>query len=348
MGIPQVNLGGKSVGHIGYGLLGLSFDPKLSQEACFQAMKTAADAGATAWSTATYYGRPDPHHNLKLIAAFFEKYPEYGNLITLVVKGGLQQMRPVSDINIIREELLQVKAIFGAKPIDVYGFARLPKEITLAETFTMLGTLQGEGLFNHIGVSEMKAESLARALKVCRLLRIPTHATQICNIAVVEIEVSLWSFDQEIQAVVEWSKANSVPIFCYSPLGRGLLTGQYRKESDLGGMQAMHPRFQGDAFLQNIKLVESLEGIAERKGIKITQLALAWLVHISPFNIPIPGSAKPDRVEENSESANIVLTAEDLVDINQILNEFQPKGGRYPESHADLLVCLTVLNRTVF
>jgi len=110
-------------------------------------------------------------------------------------------------------------------------------------------------------------------------------AQQIIPVGVVEIEVSLWSFEQEIQDVIAWSKKNKVPVFCYSPLGRGFISRTYSKPEDIpdGDFKKYLPRFQGEAFYENLKLVDALDGLAKEKGMKTTQLALAWITSLSPY-----------------------------------------------------------------
>lgn len=101
----------------------------------------------------------------------------------------------------------------------------------------------------------------------------------------IEIEVSLWSYEKEIQDVITWSKTHSVPVFCYSPLGRGFISRTYKSPEDIpdGSFQKMLPRFQGEAFYENLKLVNTLDELAKEKGLKTTQLALAWITNISPY-----------------------------------------------------------------
>ncbi|OCF43190.1 pyridoxal reductase [Kwoniella heveanensis CBS 569] len=323
MSIPQVTVAGKSVGRVGYGLMQLTWNPKPpAEEVSFAAMKAAADAGATCWSTATFYG-PD-FANIHLIANFFKKYPEYKDKIVLVIKGGADYTTIApkgDDIDFVRKELKHVQSILGDKTIDVFSYARLP-DAPLEEAFKILVTLQKEGLFKDIGASEMSVESLDKALK-------------ITPIAIIEIEVSLFSFEPAIRSVVDWSRNHKVPIFAYSPLGRGFLTRTYKSPEDIpeGDFKKYVPRFQGEAFYENLKLVDKLDEIAQAKGVETSQLALAWIVSLSDYTIPIPGSSNPDRVKSNTSSANIKLTSDELTTISDILDSFEVKGTRYP-AHA--------------
>jgi pyridoxine 4-dehydrogenase len=107
----------------------------------------------------------------------------------------------------------------------------------------------------------------------------------VCKIAVIEIEVSLWSWEQEIRDVVAWSRETETPVFCYSPLGRGFITRTYQSPEDIpeGDFKKSSPRFQGEAFYENLKLVDQLDELAKQKGVSTPQLALAWIVALSPF-----------------------------------------------------------------
>ncbi|WVQ83177.1 hypothetical protein IAT38_005316 [Cryptococcus sp. DSM 104549] len=321
--MPTISVAGKPVGRMGYGLMQLTWGHDIpSQETSLAAMKAAADSGATCWSSATFYGpHENPYANLELIATFFAKYPEYKSKIVLVVKGGmdLATLSPKgNDVDFVRGEVLKTKEILGDKEIDVFSLARLP-DGPVESTFEGLVTLQKEGLFNAIGVSEMGVKSLEKAIKVT-------------PIAVNEIEVSLFSYEADIRATVAWCTKNRVPIFAYSPLGAGLLTRTYKSPDDIpkDSVKAMFPRFQGEAFYENLKLVDILDGFAEKRGVKTSQLALAWVLGLSDIAIPIPGSSKADRVRENNESTQITLTPEEYAEINKILDGFEVKGDRYP------------------
>ncbi|WRT66583.1 uncharacterized protein IL334_003542 [Kwoniella shivajii] len=318
--IPQTTVAGHKVGRVGYGLMQLTWTPKPpTEEVSFAAMKAAADSGATCWSTATFYG-PE-FANIKLISKFFQKYPEYKDKITLVVKGGADYttIQPKGDdVEFLRSDIKQTQDILGDKKIDVYSLARLPEE-PVEKVFQTLESLRKEGLFGAVGASEMGVESL-------------TKAQEVTQIAIIEIEVSLFSFEKAIRDVVKWSSDNKVPIFAYSPLGRGFLTRTYKSPEDIpeGDFKKMVPRFQGEAFYENLKLVDRLDEIASKKGVNTSQLALAWIVGLSDYTIPIPGSSKVERTQENTSSANIKLTSEENKIIGEILDSFEIKGTRYP------------------
>ncbi|ODN74524.1 hypothetical protein L202_06897 [Cryptococcus amylolentus CBS 6039] len=318
-----VNVAGHQVGRMGYGLMQLTWTAKpVPDITAFAAMKAAADHGSTCWSSATFYGPPDDRFaNLKLIRRFFDTYPEYKNQVVLAVKGGVDftSRGPVGDdLDFLRDELKTSKDILGDKAIDVFSVARLPNS-PVEDVFKGLVTLQKEGWYSAIAASEMSAASLEKASK-------------ITPIALNEIEVSLISYEPSIRAAIAWSQTNKVPFFAYSPLGRGLLTRTYKTPEDAAGQVAGHiPRFQGDAFYENMKLVDLVEEIAGKKGVKAGELALAWVYGTSDYAVPIPGSSKPERVIENINAANIKLTPDELKAISNLLETFEVKGGRYAD-----------------
>ncbi|TYJ52209.1 hypothetical protein B9479_007197 [Cryptococcus floricola] len=321
--IPTTTVAGKTVGRVGFGLMQLTSNPKPpSQEASFAAMKAAVDAGSNLWSSASFYGNPgDNFANIKLIAAFLAKYPEYKDKIVLVVKGGVDytNLRPIADIDYWRNEIKQMQEILGDKKLDVFSLARLP-DAPVEEVFTNLKTLKDEGLFDSVAASELGAESLEIANKITPL-------------AINEIEISLFSYDTSIRSAIAWHNKNKIPVFAYSPLGRGFFTRTYKSPEDIpeGDFARLFPRFQGKAFYENLKLVDKLDEIAGRKGVTGSQVALAWIVGLSDYTIPLPGSSNPERIAQNVSSASITLSPAETKEINDFLDTFEVQGTRYPE-----------------
>jgi pyridoxine 4-dehydrogenase len=119
------------------------------------------------------------------------------------------------------------------------------------------------------------------------------------------------------------------------------MTRKWKTPEDVpkGSFQSMSPRFQGEAFYDNLKIVDELDRLAKEKGLETSQLALAWWYWADIQIIPIPGSSNAKRVKQNTESADIKLSEDDLKEINRILQSFEIKGGRYPDHSAGLLVC---------
>ncbi|KAK8847664.1 hypothetical protein IAR55_005523 [Kwoniella newhampshirensis] len=317
-----ITVAGKQVGRIGYGLMQLTWNAAPAPyEDLFPAMKAAADAGATCWSSATFYGANNA--NVRLIRAFFDKHPEYKDKIVLTIKGWVNTATavPVNDLDFLRKDVQEVKDILGDKEIDVYLPARLDlASSTVESVFGKFAILQQEGLFRSIGVSEVTAETLEKISKVVSL-------------AMIENEVSLFTQDQATRKVIEWSTKNKVPILAYSPLGRGFLAGRFKKQEDIpaNSLLRVYPWFQGEAFENNAKLAEKLEEIGKKKGVRSSQLALAWLTQLSDQILPIPGSSNPERIVSNSKAADIKLTPEELEEINKWADANKTLGDRYAD-----------------
>ena len=182
------------------------------------------------------------------------------------------QTRLTLSIENMRAQLKEAKGYLGAKEIDVVAYARVFPGYTAAQLAQNLVTLRDEGYFREIGASETRVSSLEAMSK-------------IAPVSVVEIEVSLWCFDQDIQDVVAWSEKNKVPVFAYSPLSRGFIARRFRTPEDIpaGSVQSVSPRFQGQAFYDNLKIVDMLDEMAEKKGLKTSQMAIAWVSSINPY-----------------------------------------------------------------
>lgn len=174
-----------------------------------------------------------------------------------------------------RALLKETQELLGADvPISVYLPARLDLAQGKADPVKYMAPfdeLRKEGLFGALGVSEVRVETLEKLATAYSL-------------AVVEIEVSLWSYEQEIQDVIAWSTKTGTPVFAYSPLGRGFITRTYKTPEDIpeGSFQRYVPRFQGDAFYHNLKLVDQLDAIAAQRNLTTAQLAIAWVASRGP------------------------------------------------------------------
>lgn len=324
--IPQNRtIAGRPVGQVGFGLMGLTWgSSKPSTEESIAVMKAAVDAGATAFSSATFYDNPgESYTNVKLIRAFFDAYPEYSNKVTVILKGGIKNLGPVKLDEfkpIVKEEIEKSLEILGKdRGIDVFSPARIHAGEKIEDYMEVLKEYKDQGLIKAIGLSECKAETVERASK-------------IANVACLEIEVSLWSYEPTIRNAVEYCGKNNIPVLAYSPLGRGFLTRKYAKPEDIpaDSFLAHIPRFQGEAFYKNLELVDKLDEIAKKKGTSTSQLALAWLTSLNDMVIPIPGSSKASRVKDNTAAGNIHLSAEELKTINDTLEAAEIAGGRYP------------------
>jgi len=174
-----------------------------------------------------------------------------------------------------------------------------------------------EGKFDHIGVSEVRAETLRRA-------------NAIHPISIVEIEVSPWSYEEETKNVLATAKELGITVAAYSPLGKGFLTGQIKKFDDLpeGDFRRSLVRFKDENMKHNYAIVDALSNIAKRKGASSAQLSLAWVSSLGPNVIPLVGSSHAKRTLENLGALDVDFTPEDLEAVNEVLQTHSIQGDR--------------------
>ncbi|KAL5342084.1 NADP-dependent oxidoreductase domain-containing protein [Aspergillus crustosus] len=323
--VAPTSIVGKIVGPIGYGLMGFSRPwAPVDYSVATKIMKTALEQGATFWNGGLHYGTPTAN-SLHLLKHYFTQHPEDTEKVTLSIKGAynVKTHLPDGSPEGIRASVEQALSILdGVKKIDIFECARVHPEIPIETSIGALAELVEEGMIGGIGISEASAKTIRRA-----------HAVH--PIAAAEIEFSLFTTDALENGVVEACHELNIAIIAYSPLGRGWLTGQIHKHSDLAetDMRRMLPRFQPEVFDNNVKLVEAVENIAERKGVSMAQVAIAWVR--AQGAIPIPGATTEDRVLENIK--DVVMTEGELQDIHNIIEGFVVKGERYEGKHEKLL-----------
>jgi len=200
--------------------------------------------------------------------------------------------------------------------MDLFECARVDPNIPIEETIALLAQLIKEGKFDHIGLSECSAETLRRAHKV--------HP-----IAAVEIEVSLWSYEEETKKVIAAAEELGVAVIAYSPLGYGAITGKVNLESlDKDDHRCRYDWFQEENLRNNQKIVDALTTFAQRKGATVAQVAIAWVSSRGSHVIPLPGSSNIVRTKENLGAADIEFSTEELREIER-LGSTGVKGGRY-------------------
>ncbi|HVG34133.1 MAG TPA: aldo/keto reductase [Pyrinomonadaceae bacterium] len=204
--------------------------------------------------------------------------------------------------------------------IDLYYQHRVDPNTPIEDTVGAMSQLVQEGKVRYLGLSEASSETIRRAHKV--------HP-----IAALQSEYSLWTRDIEAE-ILPTCRELGVAFVAYSPLGRGFLTGEFKSPADLAEDDRRHmfPRFQGENFEQNLRLVERVREIAASKGCKPAQLALAWVLAQGPDIVPIPGTKRRKYLEENAESVAIELTEDELRRIDEIARPEAVAGERYPEA----------------
>ena len=213
----------------------------------------------------------------------------------------------------------------GVEVIDLYYQHRVDPTVPIEDTWGALRELVEAGKIRHAGISEAAPETIRRA-----------HAVQ--PVTAVQTEYSLWTRDPEDDGVLATCAELGIGFVAYSPIGRGFLSGQIRSIDDLApdDFRRRNPRFQGEAFQQNLRLVDRVREIADGKGVTATQLALAWVIAQSdrggnPTIVPIPGTKRVAYLEENVAAADIRLSEEDLRRLDEAAPLGATVGDRYPD-----------------
>ncbi len=211
-------------------------------------------------------------------------------------------------------------ARLGVETIDLYYQHRVDPETPIEETVGAMAELKAAGKIRYLGLSEAGVATIRRAQTV--------HP-----IAALQTEYSLWTRDPEAGGHLALCEELDICFVAYSPLGRGMLAGMFRAPSDLADDDARrnHPRFQGENFDKNRSLVAALDEIAQEKGITLAQLALAWTLRRGGHIVPIPGTKRLTRLEENLAALEIELSADEMSAIDRVAPPDAAAGTRYPE-----------------
>ncbi|MEO7672922.1 MAG: aldo/keto reductase [Pyrinomonadaceae bacterium] len=205
--------------------------------------------------------------------------------------------------------------------IDLYYQHRVDPETPVEETVGAMSRLVEEGKVRFLGLSEASAETLKKA-------------SEIHPITALQSEYSLWTRDVEDNGVLDACRELGIGFVAYSPLGRGFLSGEIKKFEYLAedDYRRLSPRFQGDNFEKNIKLVERIKEIADEKGVAASQLALAWVLSQGDDIVPIPGTKRRKYIEQNAAAVDVRLTADEIGQINEVFPRDAASGSRYPEA----------------
>jgi aryl-alcohol dehydrogenase-like predicted oxidoreductase len=208
----------------------------------------------------------------------------------------------------------------GVESIDLFYQHRVDPNVPIEDVAGTVKELITAGKVKHFGLSEPGAQTVRRA-----------HAVQ--PVTALQNEYSLWTRGPETNGILEACEELGIGFVAYSPLGKGFLTGAMNKETKLGegDFRNILPRFTPEAMEKNQALVDLLKRIAREKKATPAQIALAWLLAQKPWIVPIPGTTKLHRLEENLAAANVELTAGDLADIERAAAEIRIEGERYPE-----------------
>ncbi|HKR41340.1 MAG TPA: aldo/keto reductase [Paraburkholderia sp.] len=309
---------GLEVSALGLGCMGLSFGygPATEKNDAIRLIRTAFERGVTFFDTAEVYG---PFVNEELVG---EALAPIRDQVVIATKFGFQDgdsKKPMDS----RPERIRAVAEASLKRlktdrIDLFYQHRVDPNVPMEDVAGTVKDLIREGKVKHFGLSEAGEQSIRRA-----------HAVQ--PVAALQSEYSLWWREPErkVMPVLEELGIGFVP---FSPLGKGFLTGAIdeRTSFDQSDFRAMVPRFTEENRKANAGLVDVLGRLADGKGATRAQIALAWLLAQKPWIVPIPGTTKLARLDENVGAASVELSAGDLAAIEAALNEIQVVGDRYP------------------
>ncbi|KAI0643982.1 aldo/keto reductase [Trametes meyenii] len=302
----------------------------VSDAQAFESIKSGIDAlppGAKMMlNSSEFYGYEWSLGNLELLARFFDKYPEHADKTFLSVKGG--SGGKMGSIVCKRDNLRAsvdkcLAALRGTKRIDLFQPARIDPEVSVEDTVRTLAEMVREGKFDHVGLSECRADTLRRG-----------HA--IHPISVVEIEVSPMSYEEETKKVIATAAELDIAVAAYSPLGHGLTTGAVKKADDLPGSFKKLDRVSAENWDRNRSLIDALVRLAAQKGCTPAQLSIAWVGALGEKVIPLPGSSRKERTLENLRGGDVELSAQDLAAVARVMGENPVQGHRYFGAAVDL------------
>jgi aryl-alcohol dehydrogenase-like predicted oxidoreductase len=312
--------GGLEVSAIGFGCMGLSFGlgPATGREEAVQLIRAAYERGVTFFDTAESYG---PGLNEEVVGEALEPFRD---AVVIATKFGFQDGIPTKGLDSRPERIRQVAdeslKRLRTDRIDLFYQHRVDPEVPIEDVAGTVKALIDAGKVKHFGLSEASPESIRRA-----------HAVQ--PVAALQSEYSLWwrEPEAEILPLLEELGIGFVP---FSPLGKGFLTGKIDATREFGpnDFRSVLPRFSEEGRSANLALVEAIGRIAAGKGATPAQVALAWLLAQRPWIVPIPGTTKLHRLEENLGAANVELTSDDLALIDETLAGLEIRGDRYPAS----------------
>ncbi|HEY5212481.1 MAG TPA: aldo/keto reductase [Acidobacteriaceae bacterium] len=318
---------GLEVSALGFGCMGLShgFGPATEKQKALEVIRKAYEGGVTLFDTAEAYG---PNKNEELLG---EAVASFRDQVIIATKFGFSfdEKGAINGTNSnparIRQVAEEALKRLNTDVIDLFYQHRVDPNVPIEEVAGTVKDLIAEGKVKHFGMSEAGAATLRRA-----------HAVQ--PVTALQSEYSLWWREPE-EKIIPTLEELGIGFVPFSPLGKGFLTGAITEATtfDSTDFRNVIPRFNEDARKANQTLVDALGEIASQKNATRAQIALAWLLAQKPWIVPIPGTTKLHRLEENLGAADVVLTPADLMQIDIALAAIKVQGARYP-AHLQALV----------
>lgn len=312
---------GLEVSAIGLGCMGISqsYGSPLSRQDGVRLIRDAVERGVTFFDTAEVYG---PFTNEEVVG---EALRPLRDDVVIATKFGFdidpdtgQNRGVTSRPDRIRTAIEGSLRRLGIDTIDLLYQHRVDPDVPIEDVAETVRELIGEGKVRHFGMSEPGLQTLRRA-----------HAVQ--PVTAIQNEYSLWWRAPETTGILDACDELGIGFVPYSPLGRGFLTGSITADTELGekDFRRSSPRFSPEAIEKNLAFVDLLKRVAADKGVTAAQVALAWLLAQRPYVVPIPGTTKLHRLEENIAAASVHLTADELRELTDGAGEIKPEGDRY-------------------
>ncbi len=315
--------GGLGVSEIGYGCMGLtgSYGPAADRSGAITLIRAAVERGVTMFDTAEAYG---PFTNEELVG---EALAPFRDRVVIATKFGFGinpdgtrygvDSRPQHTRQVVDAMLKRLKVA----TVDLLYQHRVDPNVPIEDVAGTVKELILQGKVRFFGLSEASAQTLRRA-----------HAVH--PVAALQSEYSLWTRDVEHNGVLAACEELGIGFVPFSPLGAGFLTGRIDPTTTFGGtdFRSISPPFAPDARAANMAMVDLLERTAERKSATPAQVALAWVLAQKPWIVPIPGTRKLERLEENLGAASVELTDADLREIDDAASKITVQGARLPEA----------------
>ncbi len=319
---------GLEVSRLGFGCMGLAefYGDALSNAEAEKVLDGALERGVNFFDTADMYGTG---RNEEQLSGFLNRRRDD---VVIATKFAIQRAADgtwgglSNDPKYIREACDASLKRLKIETIDLYYMHRRDREVPIEDSVGAMAALVKEGKVRALGLSEVSAETLKAA-------------NAVHPIAALQSEYSIVTRDMEAEAIPACREIGAA-LVAYSPLGRGLLTGAFRQTKDFGEQDyrlVMNPRFADGALEKNLTLVDQLKEIADSKGVSLAQIALAWVLAKGDDIIPIPGTKKISRLEENISALEINLSTEEISAIERAVPPEAVAGARYPETTSSTL-----------